>query len=469
MARNFIDGSLFDDDGDALDLLGQAVRDAASFDKGIKREWDAIVLTQPIPMDPTALNFFLPSLQAAARSYTDKVVEDGFGSATLDALSELADDLRDDTQSDRLAAAEAALLDLIGKDKVVHYTFLARMTGADSRHQFVPNPCRPEDIEDEEDRRKIALSSLDYHTIVRASGIENIPTIGDIVQIRLDIHGGDIDIKNAEMLTTRSSNKYAKVASQLADLQRKECRKQLSSLFDDYSGETVASASGVSATGASATPEAVALQQGYFVLQSQAGKAKVSKQEVYNRLYNRLGSLPDNNNLIMGMMANINDESVYDKNVVSTGVGESSIGLFQMNVGRPGRFGTPKSNMAGLLTSKGAPLAMSIKKESKHVPYYAGALLVRSKGLRIITPKLYSGEPTDLAQIYNTLTTWENQIDFVADTTKALLADRVEIKAISSYSRYNWAIWFQVYFEQPASLHDRRGWPSAAEVTLRGE
>lgn len=468
MARNFIDGSLFDDDGDALDLLGQAVRDAASFDKGTKREWDAIVLTQPVPMDPTALNFFLPSLQTAASTYTDKVVEEGFYSATADAISGLVDSLADGTQSDRLAAAEEGLLHLLGKDKVVHYTFLARMTGADSRHQFVPNPCHPEDIEDEEERRKVVLSSLDYHTIVRASGIDNIPTIGDIIQIRLDVHGGDIDIKNAEMLITRSSNKYTSVASKLVDLQSKECRKALSSLFEGYDGETVATATAATTPGAS-TSEAQTLQQGYFELEKRAGGVIVSKQAVYNRLYAGLGSSPENNNLIMGIMANIQGESVYNKNAVSKKTGESSLGLFQMNVGNPGRYGPPRSTMLSQLVSKGAPAAMSIKKESSIVPYYAGALFMRNKGLKLITPKLYSGESDDLVQTYNALTAWEDQVDFVAATTLKLLADRVDDKPISSYSRYNWAVWFQVYFEQPASIHNRRSWPTASEVTLQGE
>lgn len=468
MARNFIDGSLFDDDGDALDLLGQAVRDAASFDKGVKREWDAIVLTQPVPMDPTALNFFLPSLQTAARSYGDKVVEEGFFSASADAVAGLVDSLADGTESDRLQAAEEGLLHLLGKDKVVHYTFLARMTGADSRHQFVPNPCHPEDIEDEEERRKVVLSSLDYHTIVRASGIDNIPTIGDIVQIRLDIHGGDIDVKNAEMLTTRSSNKYTKIASKLVDLQSKECRKALSSLFADYAGETVATATAATTPGAS-TSEAQTLQQGYFELEKRAGGVIVPKQQIYDRLYTRLGSSPDNNNLIMGIMANIKGESAYNKNAVSKKTGESSLGLFQMNVGSPGRYGSPRSTMLGQLVTKGVPAAMSIKKESAIVPYYAGALLMKSKGLKLITPKLYSGTPEDLSQTYNTLITWETQVDFVAATTLKLLADRVTIAPVSTYSRYHWSVWFQVYFEQPASIHDRRSWPTASEVTLQGE
>ena len=68
-------------------------------------------------------------------------------------------------------------------------------------------------------------------------------------------------------------------------------------------------------------------------------------------------------------------------------------------------------------------------------------------------PTEYDGTQ-DLFQIYATVANAENQINFVVSTTKKMLADLdyETIKQEDEVTAGQWALWFQIYFEQPASL-----------------
>ena len=98
------------------------------------------------------------------------------------------------------------------------------------------------------------------------------------------------------------------------------------------------------------------------------------------------------------------------------------------------------------------------------IPYFAGGLLLKSKGVRAITPTAYDGTQ-DLRPIFELVTNPANQIDYIVSTVQNMLAtlnyDPNEITAVE------WADWFQIYFEQPGSIYTRA--KQASEVATRLE
>ena len=200
----------------------------------------------------------------------------------------------------------------------------------------------------------------------------------------------------------------------------------------------------------------VALHNSYSNIYRTEGAEIISEQE----LFDRLNAEFNDPKLAVGIVANAKYESGYNSKIVSdfknsTGT-ESSLGLWQMNVGPPSlrsaRYGAPRATMTDFGQQNLLP-ALVIPPTSRSIPYYAGALMARSSGIEVVPPTEYDGTQ-DLFQIYATVANAENQINFVVSTTKKMLADLdyETIKQEDEVTAGQWALWFQIYFEQPASL-----------------
>ena len=195
---------------------------------------------------------------------------------------------------------------------------------------------------------------------------------------------------------------------------------------------------------------AAELHNAYMALNKAAGKKKIDIAVLYQTL---LTSLKDKN-LVLGILANASSESGFDANIVSGGSTESSIGLWQMNVQSSGKYGVPNSSRLSLAKSAKAnlPSSIQIPASAAVIPYFAGGLLLTAAGIPVITPAKYDGTQ-DLTASYNKVRDPAQQALFVIASVKKMLAsityDATKITA------KQWAYWFQIYFEQPADIHDR--------------
>ena len=205
----------------------------------------------------------------------------------------------------------------------------------------------------------------------------------------------------------------------------------------------------------------VALHNAYVSLYRTEGELKIDRQE----LYERLNAEFNDPKLALGIVANAQKESGYDSKIVSdyknsTGT-ESSLGLWQMNVGPPSlrsvRYGRPTESSTIQKTQTLLPPALIMPSTSRNIPYFAGGLMARSFGIEVVTPLKYDGTQ-DLFQIYALVANAENQINFVVSVTKKMLADLdyETIKQEDEVTAGQWALWFAVYFEQPAALTQAR-------------
>ena len=188
------------------------------------------------------------------------------------------------------------------------------------------------------------------------------------------------------------------------------------------------------------------LHNAYKAKERTVGAKNVSMTEIFNELNLALG----NKNLAIGILANAKSESNFDANVVSGAATESSLGLWQMNVQSSGRVGTPNSNMASQASSLDS--SIRIPSSSSVIRYFAGGLLATSKGVSIITPTDYDSTK-DVGAIYDTVRSVDNQVEYVIESAQAMLAAIPERS--STIDAGQWAQWWQIYFEQPASIHDR--------------
>jgi hypothetical protein len=196
----------------------------------------------------------------------------------------------------------------------------------------------------------------------------------------------------------------------------------------------------------SATGNAADLHNAYKAKERSAGSNNISSATIYNKLNTALG----NSNLAIGILANAKAESNFNANVVSGVPTESSLGLWQMNVQNSGRVRTPNSNMTSQASS--LPSSIRIPSNSSVIRYFAGGLLSASKGVPIISPTDYDSTK-DISTIYNTVVNVDNQIDYVIESAQAMLATIPN--RVSTITAGEWAQWWQIYFEQPASIHDR--------------
>jgi|TARA_R110000868_G_scaffold70799_6_gene207895 hypothetical protein len=189
--KTYLDFSLFDEIGDAMDLFGNLIRNSFEYDAFAgKDEFPAIVITPPVPMDVSQIAAFLPK--------------------------------SDDEESE---------------DKIPKFTFKARIIGPNSPHQFLPDPCDQQVLKDLKQQQN-AQDIFDMHTTVIAIGATEKPSLGDIVTIKLD--GGTFSYNLQTATFVRLVTSEDQVIKNLLGSQKNECKVGLSSLFaSGFMGQSV--------------------------------------------------------------------------------------------------------------------------------------------------------------------------------------------------------------------------------------
>jgi len=112
--------------------------------------------------------------------------------------------------------------------------------------------------------------------------------------------------------------------------------------------------------------------------------------------------------------------------------------------------------------SAGLPESIQIPDDAGVIRYYAGGLLAASKGVAIVSPADYANQ--DVSEIYETVTNIDNQVEYVVESARAMLG-AINYNA-SEITEGQWAQWWQIYFEQPASIHDRASIASTLATSL---
>tara|TARA_R110000824_G_scaffold119794_1_gene274130 strand:+ start:71 stop:1390 length:1320 start_codon:yes stop_codon:yes gene_type:complete len=191
----------------------------------------------------------------------------------------------------------------------------------------------------------------------------------------------------------------------------------------------------------------VALSNAYKALAKKAGKDVKTAKYIYDKLYAGLGD----KKVSIGILANAYEESTFDANIVSGKNIESSLGLWQMNVGSRGSIGVPKASITQRARLDNLTGSIQIPTGSSVLVYYAGGVLATNKGATIVTAADYTDQ--DLSSIYETVADADTQIEFVINTAKSMLAS-IEYKA-ADITAGQWAQWWQIYFEQPGHIESR--------------
>ena len=182
--KTYLDFSLFDEVGDAMDLFGNLIRNSFEYDAFAgKDEFPAIVLTPPVPMDVSQIDAFLPK----------------------------SDDDDDDSE-----------------DKIPKFTFKARIIGPNSPHQFLPDPCNQQVLKDLKQQQN-AQDIFDMHTTVIAIGATEKPSLGDVVTIKLE--GGSFSYNLQTATFVRLVSSEDQTIKNLLGSQKNECKVGLNSLF----------------------------------------------------------------------------------------------------------------------------------------------------------------------------------------------------------------------------------------------
>jgi len=196
--KTYLDFSLFDEVGDAMDLFGNLIRNSFEYDAFAgKDEFPAIVLTPPVPMDVSQIDAFLPK----------------------------SDDDDDDSE-----------------DKIPKFTFKARIIGPNSPHQFLPDPCNQQVLKDLKQQQN-AQDIFDMHTTVIAIGATEKPSLGDVVTIKLE--GGSFSYNLQTATFVRLVSSEDQTIKNLLGSQKNECKVGLNSLFaGGFVGSTAASTEG---------------------------------------------------------------------------------------------------------------------------------------------------------------------------------------------------------------------------------
>ena len=200
------------------------------------------------------------------------------------------------------------------------------------------------------------------------------------------------------------------------------------------------------------------LHDAYMQISNETGDNMITEEELYDKLLSGLGD----EKLALGILANAKAESALNANVVSGAATESSLGLWQFNVQSRGRVGGPKGAMRTQANSAGLPESIQIPDDAGVIRYYAGGLLATSKGVAIVSPADYANQ--DVSEIYETVTNIDNQVEYVIESARAMLG-AINYNA-SEITEGQWAQWWQIYFEQPASIDDRASIASTLATNL---
>jgi len=137
--RDIIDFSTFTDPSTAFDLYSNSIRRSFSYDSyGNKTKFRAVVLTNPIPVSPSDLQYFTGTPENKTSKKFDR------------------------------------------------YVYRARILGANSPHEFLPNPCDATYAIDPEN----ALKVIEMHTLfisdVEFGTGESLPRINTVVEVELE-------------------------------------------------------------------------------------------------------------------------------------------------------------------------------------------------------------------------------------------------------------------------------------------
>jgi hypothetical protein len=357
------------------------------------------------------------------------------------------------------------------------YCFIVRIDGPDSPHLFIPDPSEFYLTPDEECQKRYH-NLLQLHTLVVANDTakEALPSIGDKVQIRLS--------KGNYLYDTNISNDYRGVTvksatggKELRDRRTRLQQNAKNAFNKGVSGTlpTTAPPTTLGVAGAGGTDaNKIALHKGYKTYEKSYGsRTTPTIQAIYDYLYDSLASqgLTNIDNLVLAIMTNIEHESGFDPYRVSDSKTESSIGLFQMNVGGEARRGTS----AGRPSKNKVHTELKIlEADGKVIPYFAGSLyLIEEQSLVPLTPEEYvknGANSTSLRMTYEKMIDWRSQIDWTAEVVKGMIdplqaRGKLKFNDINAYSIQDWTTWFQFYYEQPDN-ENTRSW-SSRSLALR--
>ena len=140
-----IDFSSFTELGN-FDLFSNSIRKAFSYNAyGDKKNFQAVVISQPLPLTPGDSQFFL-------------------GKET------------------------------VRTTKVSQFSYRARILGADSPHKFLPNPCNPNYTGEANATNEIIALHTTFYSSGEVGVDELLPRIGSLVEVRLDMNAYSYDL-----------------------------------------------------------------------------------------------------------------------------------------------------------------------------------------------------------------------------------------------------------------------------------
>ena len=143
--KDNVDFSLFTNDF-SFDLFSNSIRRSFSYDSyGDKKIFQAVVISQPMPLDPSEQVFFL------------------------------------DPKKERTA-------------EVSKFSYRARILGADSPHKFLPNPCDPTYTADTASTNEIIALHTTFYSSGEVGVDELLPIIGSTVEVRLEKNAFSYDL-----------------------------------------------------------------------------------------------------------------------------------------------------------------------------------------------------------------------------------------------------------------------------------
>ena len=383
--KDNIDFSTFSDPLAAFDLFSNSIRRSFTYDSyGNKTKFTAVVLSNPIPISPTDLQYFNANA-------------------------------------------------IVPSEKVSKFVYRARILGENSPHQFLPNPCDTTYASDVDAALQIvAMHTLFVSTVEEGVG-KSLPRLNSTVEVELTKNAFSYNLQYGKHLSVVDNP--SEPSASTADC--------------DKISQIMANATTVSSI-ASVSAGASSLQQAYMNLQRQ--QAAPSPDDDAKYVYGKLLAALSSENLVLGIMANAEAESGFKRYIVSGATGESSLGLWQMNVGRDqGSYGAPRESIQARATEANLPPSIIIPKAFKGIPYFAGALMVKEAGVAPIGTSNYTGQ--DVSTIYNIATDIDKQIAFVIKSANSMLSSLNA--ATDSITAEQWADWWQIYFEQPGSYHSR--------------
>jgi hypothetical protein len=437
--KNYFSFSQFDELGDAMGLFYETIKGAFNYDSLEGKDvFDAIVLTEPIPMSIDQIDSFIPSPPSPGS----------------------------------VVGAARNLLG-IDDDEIPKFIFKAKIIGLDSPHLFRPDVCDQEVLKELEAQQKVQ-DVLDMFIDVIAIGATEKPSKGNIIKVRLEPGSYKYNLQSCEYvgLVTDQSNTVTNIIAS----QTTECAEGAAGAFNtSYGGGTVGTTTPPSGpalpAGASGTPvtpstdnQKAQLRRYYIVYAGKNRDAtkKVDPQKLYDLLFRnfKAAGFANVQNLILGIITNAYHESGFQQGIVSGASTESSIGLFQMNAADPGYYGDPNSYIRSRDTA--LPKELQIPADGSDViVYYAGGRFLADHGLEAVKP----GEITDssgttrtieIEKNYKKLTDWETQTDFVSNTVIRMInALDIDKGKLNDFTIAQWSLWFHIYFEQPDHANQR--------------